>query len=122
MVTLRLHVAPSFLIGSSSFLQVTNTTIKAWMCSNFGQISPLTNELATIERLNNLCDHSRAFMLDLIFIILAGHEVNHKILDDFEIWPDPTTNCVFICLKRLEKSQMIYINGGHVEANLAPSF
>ena len=29
-------LAPSFLIGSSSFLQVMRTTIIAWMNSNFG--------------------------------------------------------------------------------------
>ena len=28
-------LAPSFLIGSSSFLQVTRTCMKAWMSSNF---------------------------------------------------------------------------------------
>ena len=28
-------LAPSFLIGSSSFLQVSRTCIKAWMSSNF---------------------------------------------------------------------------------------
>ena len=37
-------LVPSFLIGSSSFLQVTRTTIKAWMNLNFGGISPLTAE------------------------------------------------------------------------------
>ena len=42
---------PSFLIGSSSFLHVMMTTIKAWMSSNFGIIPPLTTELAAIERL-----------------------------------------------------------------------
>ena len=44
-------LAPSFLIGSSSFLQVTRTTIKAWMSSNFGRIPPQTSELAALERL-----------------------------------------------------------------------
>ena len=44
-------LAPSFLIGSSSFLQVTRTTIKAWMSSNLGRIPPLTSELAALERL-----------------------------------------------------------------------
>ena len=43
----------SFLIGSSSFLQVTRTTIKAWMSSNFGGIPPLTSELAALELLKN---------------------------------------------------------------------
>ena len=44
-------LAPSFLPGSSSFLQVTRTTIKAWMSSNLGRIPPLTLELAALERL-----------------------------------------------------------------------
>ena len=43
--------ASSFLIGSSSFLQVTWTTIKSRMSSKFGQIRPLTAELAALERL-----------------------------------------------------------------------
>ena len=42
---------PLFLIGSFSFLQVTRTTIKAWMSLNFGGISPLTVELAALELL-----------------------------------------------------------------------
>ena len=44
---------PLFLIGSFSFLQVTRTTIKAWMSSNFGGIPLLTLELAALERLKN---------------------------------------------------------------------
>ena len=44
-------LAPSFLMGSSSFLQVTRTTIKAWMSSNFGRIQPLTSELVALEGL-----------------------------------------------------------------------
>ena len=44
-------LAPSFLIGSSSFLQVMRTTLKAWMSSNFGRIPSLTSEFATLERL-----------------------------------------------------------------------
>ena len=42
---------PSFLIGSSSFLQVTRSTIKAWMGSKCGQIRPWNVGLATLERL-----------------------------------------------------------------------
>ena len=42
---------PLFFIGSFSFLQVTRTTIKAWMSSNFSGIPPLTSELAALERL-----------------------------------------------------------------------
>ena len=44
-------LVPSFLIGSSSFLQVTRTTIKAWMSSNLGRILQLTSDLVAIERL-----------------------------------------------------------------------
>ena len=44
-------LAPSFLIGSFSYLQVTRTTMKAWMSSNFGRILPLTSELAALEHL-----------------------------------------------------------------------
>ena len=33
-------LAPSFLIGSSSFLQITRTTIKFWMSSKLSQIQP----------------------------------------------------------------------------------
>ena len=45
------NLAPSFLIGSSSFLQVTRTTIKAGMGWNFGQIRQQTAELSALERL-----------------------------------------------------------------------
>ena len=38
-------LALSFLIGSSSFLQVTRTTIKSWTTSKFYQIRPWTAEL-----------------------------------------------------------------------------
>ena len=44
-------LAPSFLIGSSSFLQVTRTTIKSWTSSKFDQIQLWTAELAALERL-----------------------------------------------------------------------
>ena len=41
---------PSFLIGSSSFLQDKRSTIKAWMGSEFGQIRPWTFWLVALER------------------------------------------------------------------------
>ena len=48
-------LAPSFLIESSSFLQVTRASMNACMSSNFGQIPPPTQELSTFERLKNRC-------------------------------------------------------------------
>ena len=46
-------LAPSFLFGSSLFLQVhvTRTTIKSRMGSKFGKIGPGTYELAALERM-----------------------------------------------------------------------
>ena len=44
-------LAPSFLIGSSSYLQVTRTSIASRTSSKFGQIGPRTAELAALERL-----------------------------------------------------------------------
>ena len=44
-------LAPSLLIGSSSFLQVTRTTIKSQMGSKFSRIRPGTYELPALERL-----------------------------------------------------------------------
>ena len=41
------------LIRSFLYLQVTRTCIKSQMGSNFGQIRPLTTELAALERLKN---------------------------------------------------------------------
>ena len=44
-------LAPSFLIGSSSYLQVRRTTITSQTRLNFGQIRPRTAELAALEHL-----------------------------------------------------------------------
>ena len=42
------------LIRFSLYLQVTRTCIKSRMSSNFGQVGPLTTELAALERLKYL--------------------------------------------------------------------
>ena len=44
-------LAPSCLIGSSLFLQVTRTTIKCWMGSKLGSIRRKTYELSALEGL-----------------------------------------------------------------------
>ena len=46
-------LAPSFLIQSSSFLQVARTGMKAWMISNFGQIPTTTPVLSALARQKN---------------------------------------------------------------------
>ena len=44
-------LAPSFLYESSSILQVTRICMKAWICSNIGQIPPPSPELSSLGRL-----------------------------------------------------------------------
>ena len=46
-------VTPIFLIGSSSYLQVTRTSKTSRTSSKFGQVGPRTAELAALERLEN---------------------------------------------------------------------
>ena len=41
-------LSPSFLIESSSSLQVTRTCMKAWISSNFGQIRDHTTTESTV--------------------------------------------------------------------------
>ena len=45
---------PLFLIGFSSFLQAIRTLIKSRVGIKFCQIEPWTEELAALERLENL--------------------------------------------------------------------
>ena len=47
-------LAHSFLIETSSYLQVTRTAIISQTSSNFGQIRPRTAELAALERLKKI--------------------------------------------------------------------
>ena len=90
----------SFLIGSSSFLQVRRTTIKAWMSSNFGQIQPRTAELAALERLKitidlqweKCCEHYSAFIFECFFIVLASNKDTLKSLSELEFRLHPTTD------------------------------
>ena len=46
-------LATSFLIGSSSYLQVMRASITSGTSLKFGQIGPRTAELAALERLEN---------------------------------------------------------------------
>ena len=47
-------LAPSFLVGSYSFLQVTRTVIKALMSLKISKIKRGSMELDTLEHLKNL--------------------------------------------------------------------
>ena len=54
-------LAPSFLIGSSSFLQVSKTCMKAWMSLNFGKFATELRPLidVRIEFLLNILKSNR---------------------------------------------------------------
>ena len=67
-------LAPSFLIGSSSFLQVTRTPIKSRMGTKFGQIGPWTVELAALEHLEKspYTYNLRTIVTTLVLSILNG--------------------------------------------------
>ena len=85
------------------------------MSSNFGQIPPLTTELAALERLKNRCIMLSAFIFNWILFILASNEDNHKNSHEFEIPPVPLQTAgtmELAALERLEKSPYIY-NGGN---------
>ena len=81
MYNVVITLAPSFFIGSSSFLQVIKTCKKAWMSSNCGQIPPLTTELAALECLKNQCLHFFSVAINPNLLNLSGNEDTHTILN-----------------------------------------
>ena len=73
------------------------TYIKAYMSLNFGQILPLTTELAALERLKNRCHHVISVDIDPIFIELASNKDTHNIMNEFEFRPDRITDYGVSC-------------------------
>ena len=61
----------------------------------------------------------RAFIFDLIFLMVAGNEDNYKSLDEFEFWHNSTTDYGFAALERLRKKHTTTYN---LVSTLAPSF
>ena len=68
------------------------TCIKSRRFLTFGQIGPLTMELAALERLKishrltmgKWCLQGSLFIFDRIFVKLAGNQDSHKISHEFE--------------------------------------
>ena len=95
------------LIGSFLYLQVTRTCIKSRTSSNFGQIGPLTTELAALERLKNFsyrpimgkwCLHASSFILDrIIFKDSGNHQDRHKSSSEFDFGPNQTVQYEVTC-------------------------
>ena len=70
---------------------------RSLMSLNFGQIPPLTTELAALERLKNRCHHVISVDIDPIFFKLAGNKDMHNIMNEFEFRPDRTTDYGVSC-------------------------
>ena len=78
-------LAPSFLIGSSSLLQVTRTCMKAWMSSNFGKFATELRPLidVRIEFLLNILKTNKPntgktkfcihIIIDKIYVGIVNH-------------------------------------------------
>ena len=67
-------LAPSFFIGSSSFLQATSKPILSWMGSKFSRIRPGTYEFPALERLEKspYTYNGRNIVTTLVLLILNG--------------------------------------------------
>ena len=52
----------------------------------------MTTEFAALERLKNRCHHVISVDIDPIFFKLAGNKDMHNIMNEFEFWPDRTTD------------------------------
>ena len=74
------------------------------MSLNIGQITPLTTELAALERLKNRCHHVISIDIDPIFFKLAGKKDMHNIMNEFEFRPDRTTTTELAALERLRNT------------------
>ena len=93
------------LIRSFLYLQVTRTCIKSGTSWTFGQIGPLTTELAALERLKNShrfiigkwCLHHISFTFDRIIIKVAGNQDRHKSSVEFDFGPNQTTHFGVTC-------------------------
>ena len=92
-------------IRSFLYLQVRMTRMKSQTSSNFGQIGPLTMQIAALSVKKNShrlimgkwCLHASSFILDRIIIRVAGNQDRHKILDEFDFGPDQNTHFGVTC-------------------------
>ena len=85
---------PSFLIRSSSFLQVTRTAIKFRMSLKFGKIGPQSAELSAFNSLKIDVSVFSRLCIDQIIYKLAGNKDMHIILDVCEFRPDWKTDTI----------------------------
>ena len=82
-------LAPSYLIGSSSFLHLTRTIIKSRMSSKFSRIRQGPYELAALERLEKspYTYNGRNVVTTLVLSILNGSSLFlHAIRTTIKAW------------------------------------
>ena len=65
-------LAPSFLLETSSFLQVTKTNIKSQMSSKFSQFQPWTAEIAALDQLKKSFTYLRTIQNILMTCWFSG--------------------------------------------------
>ena len=93
-------LTPLILLESSSFLQVTRTTIKSKMGSKFGKFTHRTAELAALRRLEKspYTYNGENVVTTLLPSFLDGSSFfadfkdNHLSLDEFKFCQDPITD------------------------------
>ena len=103
------------LIRSFLYFQVTRTCIKSRTSLNFGQIGPLTTELAALEHQNishrmgkcqnisrrlimgKWCLQASSFMFDRIIIKVAGNQDRQKSWVEFDFGPNQITHFGVTC-------------------------
>ena len=87
------------------------TYIKAYVSLNFGQIPPLTTELAALERLKKRCHHVICVDIDPIFFKLAGNKDMHNIMNKFDFGQIGPPNTELAALERLRNTPIDLIMG-----------
>ena len=89
---------------------------RSWTSVNSGRIGQLTSELLALEHqkkshrhiMRKWCVHASTFLIDRIFVTLAGNQDSRKISDRFEFWPDMASHFGFKCPWATQNSPYTY--------------
>ena len=67
------------------------------MSLKFGQIQPLVSMVTDRVMKEKQCLHFFSAVVYPFLFILAGNDDLHESSDEFEFWPDWTSDCGFSC-------------------------
>ena len=73
------------------------TYMRAWLSLKFGQVSPLVSMATDRVMIEKWCGHFFSAVFYPILFILTGNDDMHESLEEFELRPDPTTECGVSC-------------------------